>query len=533
MRQSITLATADAETDPFKEGRVPSPFAWGFSSRELGTSTFWGNKATQEFLEYVASIKEPHRIHVHNGGRFDFYFLMSEIFKAGAVRMIGSRIAEWKFGQHIFRDSICMMPMPLSRYKKDDIDYGLFERSEREKHKPEIISYLRSDCEYLLDMVEGFNTKNGPVLTCGSAAIKRLSSKHAWKRLTPSQDGEIRPFFFGGRVQCFRVGHIEAPVKLYDLNSAYPDAMAHVKHPVTAPDKVGNKITKDTVFATIVAKNYGALPLDIEGQTLRFDVEHGTFNATIHEIEAGLETGTLEIEQVISTYDYNRRVTFQDFIYEAYAGKEHGKATGNIVEEILAKFDMNSAYGKFATNPENFFDHIIVGDHDPEELKAEGWALHEVNMGHYIYRRKAPGSWKSYLNVATGASITGATRAKMLRGLAKATEPLYCDTDSIFCRELDAPIHHTKLGFWDLEKEGDAISIGGKKTYALWQGGVCVKQATKGARLTSAQIKSVALGEIVEHISDVPTFKLSGKHSFMKRRIRATQKDDQKFGRVS
>jgi len=79
-----------------------------------------------------------------------------------------------------------------------------------------------------------------------------------------------------------------------------------------------------------------------------------------------------------------------------------------------------------------------------------------------------------------------------------------------------------KLGAWDIEAEGDTVCIAGKKLYAIFKDGKEVKKASKGVKLTANEIARVCAGEVVEHKSIVPKFKLNGDVEFQTRNIKRT-----------
>jgi hypothetical protein len=86
-------------------------------------------------------------------------------------------------------------------------------------------------------------------------------------------------------------------------------------------------------------------------------------------------------------------------------------------------------------------------------------------LGFAIWQRDAR-PWK-FFNVGTGASVTGAARAVLMRGISLAVDPIYCDTDSIIARDLPGvDLHPTRLGAWDIEAEFSEVIIAGKKLYA-------------------------------------------------------------------
>ena len=229
--------------------------------------------------------------------------------------------------------------------------------------------------------------------------------------------------------------------------------------------------------------------------------------------------------RILETIDFEKKSTFNSFISEFYESRLEAKAKGDVVNDIFNKLIMNSAYGKFATNPNNFKEYMVQrGGACPN-----GWELESISGENLILKRPTIPRASSWHNVATGASITGASRAKLLLGLAKADTPLYCDTDSIICKDLDADKDAKKLGAWKTEAHGDTIYIAGKKTYAVFSEGEAVKWASKGVRLAPEEIARVATGETIEHHSPVPTFKLNANHIFQKRKIRTTQTVGAKF----
>ena len=137
-----------------------------------------------------------------------------------------------------------------------------------------------------------------------------------------------------------------------------------------------------------------------------------------------------------------------------------------------------------------------------------------------------PAKSKPYFNVATAASITGAARAQLLRALAVADTPIYCDTDSIICKNLPEgkgiKVSDTYLGAWKIEKSVDEMAIAGKKLYACWKNGEAVKWASKGVRLEANEIREIAEGEEKTYRNPAPKFGFDGGAKFITRRVKAT-----------
>jgi hypothetical protein len=133
----------------------------------------------------------------------------------------------------------------------------------------------------------------------------------------------------------------------------------------------------------------------------------------------------------------------------------------------------------------------------------------------------------NFENVGTAASITGAARAQLLEAMHNALDPVYCDTDSLICRELKTvELHPTNLGAWDCEAEIDEIIICGKKLYA-YRG-----EKIKGEKIKSKGTSGVTWkdmefilngGELLVP-AKAPTLTKSGSQAYIDRKIKATAK---------
>lgn len=551
MTKKKELASWDIETDPFLYGREPRPFCNGLAYYENGVkkyADFWGANCLEGFYLYLCGLKNPMVIYAHNGGKFDFVYLLRMGLLEQPVKIINGRIVEARFAGHTLRDSYAIIPVPLAAYQKDAIDYDNFEYDKRDDNKSDILKYLKSDCEYLLEMVTAFWEKFGDNLTIGGTAIKELKRLCPFDRTTESHDEVFRPFYFGGRVQCFETGHIKTDkqLKIFDVNSMYPDVMSNSQHFIGANKKVtkffesyldfktGHLINDSDkpYFCVGCFKNNGALPSRAGDGGLTFDVKEGVFYAASHEIKVGLKYGLLEIIELTELYIPDETINFDEYVSLYMKDKIRGKMTGDKLLELFSKLLLNSAYGKFGQNPRNYFDWIIIdveSDNRPHEYmhyfpepdfigarRINAWKLYADYGDVEIWRKPAPAD--KFFDVSVAASITSAARAVLLEAIHKADRPLYCDTDSILCEDLTGVrLDPTELGAWDLEKTGTHAYIAGKKLYALFNGDECLKKACKGVNLTGDQIKRLSMGESVESHSEAPNFKLTGETEYMQR----------------
>lgn len=534
-----TIAVVDCETDPFAPDFLIKPFAIGFRTPDRYVD-FWGDDCVKQFFEYLDTLDERFIIYAHNGGKFDFFFFLEFMAQNTSPRIINGRLVQIFFNKQEFRDSYAIVDIPLAKFQKDEIDYDTFKRDRREAHKAEIRHYLQSDCDYLYLLVTEFHARFGDKLTAASAALQVLNSFHGFERITSDAiDEKFREYYYGGRVQCFETGLLR-PNKgkrftVVDENSMYPRAMKEDRHPISATYELNDHITENTDFATIIAYNRGALPSRADNGSLTFDVPYGRFFATIHEIQAGLETGTLDIESIECAWEFERKSTFAEFVDYHYPLKVKAKAEKDKLAEIMYKLVLNSAYGKFALNPRKFKSWKLTLGEVPEPLATEdypdGWTQHSANGEFYIWERPSPRRGGFY-NIATAASITGAARANLLRNLHLAHRPIYCDTDSIICEQFDGYLNDTELGAWKVEAQGDLAAIAGKKLYAVFDGDKVLKKASKGCMLSGEEILEICKGASIQYRNPVPSFHLHGNGkfdlegigsaSFIKRTIRMT-----------
>jgi hypothetical protein len=512
------LAVIDLETDPFKAGRIPHPFVAGFYDGDT-YAQFWGDDCIIQLMGYLRDYPDPLVIYAHNGGRFDYWFMQDYI--EAPLMFIKSRLVKGALFHHEIRDSFSILPIPLRDYKKDDTDYSTFEYGVRNRFRKSICRYLQHDCEYLYELVERFVSEFGWNLTIGSTALKQLKKDHPQKHENALHDAEYRPYYFGGRVQCFDYGEIKGEFEFYDVNSMYPFVMHNFEHPKGSSFLSRRRLPDSGFyFARIEADSKGALPIRQKNGSLGFPHGRSIFHATSHEIQAALENDLLSNVKVLSCDVAQQTQSFSSFVDRFNKRKIEYELSGDKAMRLFMKLILNSAYGKFATNPEDFKDHALYDDID--SLIASG----DTYVGHFgpRYLGESPTPIRSYSfhNVAIAASITSGSRAVLLQGLHRAKRPIYCDTDSIVAEDLDMPLHASALGAFKSEASADTLYIAGKKMYAAFKDGEGIKKASKGVNLSFDEIKRVALGESVTHNIDAPNMRLGKTAKFIQRTIAMT-----------
>lgn len=565
------IAVIDSETDPFKHDRIPQPFIWGFYEGER----FRTFPDADKMLRFLSD--KNYVIYAHNGGKFDYHYMLDFLEPYSDILVINGRLAKFVIGQCEFRDSYNILPVPLRDYKKDDFDYNKMEKAVRHKHMPEIIRYLEHDCKYLYELIQTFIGEYGRKLTLAGAALDYWSKKFTEDKPESTQEfyQSLSGHYYGGRVQCFSKGIIRQDFHVVDIHSAYPFAMLH-EHPISTnfntktSVSLKEKIIPDS-FYTIAAVSRGALPYrEDKKDSLSFpdDDKVRIYKITGWELQAGIDTKTLDVRSIEKRYDFGKTINFKGYVSHFYEMKK--KAQKNTAEYVIAKLFLNGCYGKFGSNPDNYSTYGIAPIKMATSLQSK--ECKGIKLGKYLgpwlwagvlgrhalmegaemvtedyvedgeikkrtRKEKNPTNSKFY-NVATAASITGFVRAYLWRHICKVRDTgglvHYCDTDSIVFK-LDKPqsehpfCYDPELGNWEHEGVFRYGGIAGKKLYAFEYADVtynamCEKAkkkgdpvpcrwkcASKGVKLEHGSIMEIASGKVVEWVSDKPNYTISQK----------------------
>jgi Vibrio phage DNA polymerase len=564
MPRARKIATCDCETDPFLKGRIVRPFVWGFyDGKEYRVF-----HSTQELVNFVKPLNVI--LYAHNGGKFDFMYLLTYVGETRA-QIINGRIISMRLGECELRDSFAVVPQGLGSIKKDEIEYWKMNVEHREKYMDEIIQYMRGDCVYLYELMSAYRKAAGTSKTIASNALAHAKKLGIDPGTTNHRfDARMRPFYHGGRTQCFRPGTWEN-ISLFDIHSSYPRAMQEY-HPTGSDfhrnERALEKLSREEIqrsFIELECYADGCFPLRTEENPgLHFPSQYATYRVTGWEYIAAKELGLIEDEKILEVRYTDAKITCADYVEHWYNFKESHPKKTDPINYTIGKVMMVSLYGKLSQDIEKYHDYKIVENdtklpcitprpysytsktHSPRECRIcgfdiddHGWQFYTLFEGKTFHRR--PSLWKHqqrygdewemkplYKNVATGASITGYARAALLRAIHAVGREhiIYCDTDSLvldqFADRSKLP-QSSKIGDWACEIDNAPIShFCGKKTYAIDLGtkdkctcidrkGTCKrhKVVTKGARLTFDEIARVVNGEEIEYFADAPSFSLA------------------------
>ena len=371
---------------------------------------------------------------------------------------------------------------------------------------------------------------------------------------------KFSPFYFGGRVECFKQGIFTGEFEGADIQSAYPFAMIH-SHPwgfayfetgELDPAELLEKIDIwKTGFFTIQAISRGAFPYRPDRRDkLQYPCDNDVrvYNVTGHEIAAAVKTGTVTILRVLNGIVHDEVINFDQYVYHFYDIRREMKIRIEknpldfeaIRIDLFCKIFLNSLYGKYAANPEKYQEYLVSNVNCMSAMVESGYDFAGTLGPNILMSRPVDAENQRYYNVATAASITGFVRAYLWENICRTENPLYCDTDFILGSKVNVEIGKN-LGQWSHEGFFDAAYIGGRKLYAFHKKGKpfstgnekteqqkkdaakWYKLASKGVRLSPYELYRVCSGDIVEYHSPVPTYSFNNIPTFQARKVQMTR----------
>lgn len=563
------VAILDLETNPFNNEteEYVLPFLAILYSDQFDPVIMWcedWKALVNQIVAAINALPDKYTIYAHNGGRFDYMFLIHEL--RGAVMFKGRAIMRANIGPHEIRDSLHIIPESLKNASdKNEIDYRWFAVGVRHLHRQAIIDYCLSDCRYTFEIVRAFIDRFGLPMTIGQCAMKELKKHYTFERLGNHVDAYLREYFFGGRTECIAsAGAYHGDYRLYDVHSMYPSVMAYTKHPIGAEFLVNDRITPRTAFLHIHCDNpAGALMVRDDDGSLTSKRERGEFKISIHEYNTATALKLISKVSILRTIDFQLWSAFDKFVIPLYTERmrlkelvvtlPEGAQKKRTEQDIkFFKYLLNNCYGKFAQNPRRFKEYFIT---DPEDMPPTKWLYSGVeqqfntekfadpeltmnqvrswrdlpeieNDRYWIWSHPCP-EWR-FNNVATAASITGAARAKLLEAIHSATDPLYCDTDSLICRAIgDLRVTDSELGTWHLEQHISDVVITGKKMYGYKiasgkkAGEIVIR--SKGIKgVTWQDLLDMNAGKVISKTMLAPTISRNQEQKYITRELRKT-----------
>lgn len=509
--QPSKIAVFDIESIDWIES-----YALGFYDGQT-TAIFEGKECVEQFIKMILQKKyRSYLIYAHNGGRFDFNFLLEVLrqeeykkFKVKVLR-IGSRITQltihdknkhsWTlrdsmgfFGQLGGKSSLESLTKNFDvETKKGKLEHEKINWENYRKLSEEWKPYLIDDCKGLYQvmtkfqdwLIQKFNVNLKKNVTIAQTAMNVFRTNYLKEGLVNHRAAEedIRKSYKGGRTEVFE--RIVENANYYDINSLYPYVMKEKPVPIGTPIKSYMFNEQDFGVAYITAtcpKDLEIPVLPVTSKTGKLIFPTGTFKGWYcsPEIQLAISKG-YEIK-IHYGYKFQQGKIFSEYIDDLYEIKQN--AERNSVDYLISKLLMNSLYGKFGQrrekrmitmNPESFIGVKPINDYMvQEEVISES----------------------SHILPAIASFITSYARCELYK-LLDGNQPIYCDTDSVITKKV-LPTGE-ELGELKLEmqiKEGVFIL---PKMYAILDGNnneyIRIKGFSK-ANFSYQQIKNCLISD--------------------------------------
>lgn len=235
------------------------------SSLKLNEKQFWGLDCLQQLTKFIYDNKDTFNnftLYAHNGGKYDMPLMIEKSFLSndyfyiegkGCVELNNAwigftlRAKDDRTFKLFFRDSFRLLPMSLDKLTKE-LKVKHQKLTETIKHEQITLinynemkdkglsKYLSHDVKGLLEVLEVFGKGvwgdlKIDITKCytGASLSKINFFKNYYNgkfkpvyKLSDENDKFVRDSYFGGRVECFKMGEIKK-CYYYDFTSLYPD----------------------------------------------------------------------------------------------------------------------------------------------------------------------------------------------------------------------------------------------------------------------------------------------------------------------
>lgn len=456
------------------------PYAVGFYDGETYTQ-FLGKHCISDFVNHVLRKKyRGYIIYAHNGGRFDFNFLLDFIkdkhYEFDLVFQ-GSRclmIKVWTYlkkdeqgnTQHSdvirFSDSYALLKFSLDKLTTDfnvthkkinfmevqgnkkDFEY-LYELYKKKDSR--FSDYLKNDCLGLYEVLETFNSMiekhNGQSsLTIASSALKTFQKGYLKHKLVMSNETyneRMKKAYYGGRTEIFRMFLDDGKYRCYDVNSLYPFVMFENDFPISRPHTINHP------SRSWIKKYYGITeciietPKDLYIPLLPFRLQIRNYHKLVfplgrfrgfydnHLLRKAFDLG-YKIKPLRMMYFAEHEPIFKDYMKEFYSLKKISES--GTPSYIIAKLLMNALYGKFAQSQNS---EKIVKIDDVHKLKNLDFDVFDVDNNLYRVKTKSKGNFFiPQLSIHVTALSQLVLYEYMEKLINKGCIVANCDTDSLF-----------------------------------------------------------------------------------------------------
>jgi len=412
-------------------------------------------KKPEDFLNHIMQWKYRHwRWFAHFGGRYDMNFIFDLLrmrtdwkvsFYCSGSMVLGMDIRKGDCHAKLC-DSFRLLPASLRqltvsfnvKHQKTNYDFSDMHYCK------ELLEYNEQDCRGLYEVIEIFFEQTGMMSETFAGHSLKVFRKDFLKETLWKPHEKISEFvryaYHGGRTEVFQKYH--SHLYCYDVNSMYPYVM-QTDLPVQYIAE--SRCLRDTdygfVYADVFVPDMYLPILPLQREKLFFPT--GRFKSvwTVEELIHAESLGC-KIQRIIKAVYFRTLPIFKEFISKLYRVKKEADEPNR----SIAKFQMNSFYGKFGQSP---LKKVYC-----TEAAAPANAIPIVNpqngrpTGFAYYERY---SHAAHLLPHLSAAVTSKARLHLLSQLNERV--YYCDTDSVFTT--DQLTTDNECGSWSLVGEGE------------------------------------------------------------------------------
>lgn len=531
----------DIETYPDPKSGEENAFMIGLCWKKDNLflyKSFEDEDCIKEFFKYIHEHYDTFAnavFYAHNGGKFDNFVLLREylLYNTDKFQLTNKKFivvnnavisfdASYKGKDKAiisFKDSFRVMPASLKQLTKDfnvehkklDFDIGN-NRNEWKKYRDEINKYLEHDCKGLWEVCYQFRKDlreaidedmldfiTAPQISANAFLNKYYNSaKYPLYDLPCTLDRVIRNYYFGGRVECRKIGYFETKptqnqwIFMFDINSLYPAVMQQ-DLPYGKPEFFGKEamIQAGMIHAKtnrLLYKCFGFVWCRLKNKEKMEDIPY------LHAYHDGIRLMFPHFDQstdvlifseeiklsqklklpyeyeFIGVIQFQRHPFLKEFVDDFYAKKKQAGKDKQPAKKMIYKLFLNSLYGTFGIKKERKCISIYNEQQINEymELWRSGSVINISRRKDYIMVEYLNIIETKACSVYVAASITALARMLQWEYQYDLIQTGQCevltgDTDST------AHLHHTgsleefkKSSFFEKYIVGGAEGIIGK-----------------------------------------------------------------------
>jgi hypothetical protein len=498
------LATFDIETtrgsssEKLKKGQSYqiSPYAIGYADNDRGYCYWWGPTCIERFVNFLFSLKSrTYLLYAHNGGNFDFLFVLRSLLKKENVRvekaldvkscLVNSEI--WidhegrlptvlKFKDscplfyHQSLDSLCKNFQTNIKKLTGSVNHDLITKTNFNLYKDQVLKYLKNDVIGLYELLskakkiftEEFEVDIFNCMTISSIARKFFMNKfyqpvkRCLYQIPICLDEIMREAYFGGRTECFKLGKTKGEIYYYDVTSEYPFCMREGMPYGWPIYKREIEEEEEGIFFCRVkgrsSNGINLLPYRSANNGLIFPTFEDYTSGWWWSEEVRLAKKIGYKVKILAGFVFKTCDQFKkpvDFLFNI---KQKAKEEKNPTMLTISKIMINSLYGFWATKVKDVSKLIIETNkkRDPAYKYLETMSLlKDTKIGETYVLRVREDLDLNYSYSPLSIACAARARIYLWKIMADITEKggniFYCDTDSV--------ITDLKIEGTDLEKK--------------------------------------------------------------------------------